>query len=405
MNRLSLKKKSFLIVALLYVLYTVFPLFADLISIPVWLPSLGAFVIMLLLYPQAFINKVMLWFMIYAFILTIYLIIGKPLNIGIGTVADNRKILIEFAYILPSISIFSILLYLKDNLLTRYITSFSFIILFVSFIVAYPLMNQYGSIRTAFEEEIVEAKIMGLPGYSLMHAYTLAIPALCYFVKVAKPIWRKLFSLLALAILCFMVYDTFVTTSLLIMIVLLSLTLFYRNNTQSLIILSVVIVITVVLWKLGLFASVIDWVMPAFAGTPVEPKLNDFKMMAMGESLTGGTVNARGDLHGISWNSFFTNPIVGTSVVGDHSALLDRFGGMGIIGGLPFLMIFISFVKRMKTQYQTNMAKVFFFAGVISAFVYLYEKGLWGPESWLMLMVLMPFAIYTAEQKTIYETH
>ena len=111
---MSFQKKLFLIVSLLYILYTIFPLFGDLFSIPVWLPSLGAFLVMFLLFPSAFANKVFVWFSIYALVLIVYLFLGRPLTIGIGSVVDSKKIFIEFAYILPSISILSILLYLND---------------------------------------------------------------------------------------------------------------------------------------------------------------------------------------------------------------------------------------------------------------------------------------------------
>ena len=106
---MPLKKKIFLITVLLYVLYLIFPLLADRFHIPVWLPSMAVVVVLYYLYPKAFVNNTFYWFVAYAAILGIYLLVGKRLTIGIGSVADSRKILIEFAYILPTISIYSIL--------------------------------------------------------------------------------------------------------------------------------------------------------------------------------------------------------------------------------------------------------------------------------------------------------
>ena len=96
--------------------------------------------VMFALYPKAFSNNMMTWFWIYAGVLGIYVIIGKPLTIGIGSVADNKKIFIEFAYILPAIGIFSIFDYLKDFELAKKYFIWSNIILYASFVVAVPLM-------------------------------------------------------------------------------------------------------------------------------------------------------------------------------------------------------------------------------------------------------------------------
>ena len=169
------------------------------------------------------------------------------------------------------------------------------------------------------------------------------------------------------------------------------------------IIIPIIALIFIVLYKAGVFISLIDWIMPWFENTPVEKKLLDFKKSMIDESLVGGQLVGRQNLHAISWHSFFQNPFFGTSVVGGHSSLIDRFGGMGFVAGLPFVMIFISFIKRMVKMYDTKTAKIFFWIGTISAFVFLYQKGNWGSEAWLMYMVLMPMGIKTFENKVLFD--
>ena len=126
--------------------------------------------------------------------------------------------------------------------------------------------------------------------------------------------------------------------------------------------------------------------------------LLDFKDSMLQGQVTGGTITSRQNLHAISWHSFFQNPFFGTSAVGGHSSFIDRLGGMGFIAGLPFVMIFVSFIKRMVKLYETKMAKAFFWIGTISAFLFLYQKGNWGAEAWLIYMVLMPMGISVFEQ-------
>lgn len=398
---MPIKKRIFLITALFYILYLVFPLFADTFNIPVWLPSIAAVAVMVVLYPRAFVNRTFYWFLAYAVVLAIYVIVGKPLTIGIGTVADNKKIFIEFAYILPTISIFSILCYLDDIVLTRRLVRWSIVMLFVSFIIAIPLMMRYNSLREALTEQEETLSVPGLPSYSLMHAYTVFLPALCYAAKVNQG-WKKWMAILGLGVLCFVIYDTFVTTSLLIMIVIVLFTMFYTpKNTFILgIIASLLVIVVFVLYQYGFFVALIDWIMPVFEDTAVESKLIDFKDSMLHGQITGGTITGRQNLHAISWHSFFQNPFFGTSVVGGHSSLIDRFGGMGFVAGLPFVMIFVSFIKRMVKLYETKMAKAFFWIGTISAFLFLYQKGNWGCEAWLMYMVLMPMGILSYERQT-----
>ena len=397
---MPIKKKIFLITALLYVLYTIFPLFADTFRVPVWLPSLAAVVVMIILYPEAFANKAFYWFLVYAIVLGLYVIFHHPLTIGIGNFADKRKILIEFSYIFPTVSIFSILCYLNDIELTRKLVNWSIAILFVSFISVVPLMQRYNSLREALNEQGEGVFVPGLPGYSLMHSYTLFLSTLCYSFRVNKGT-KKWWALSGIIVLCFMVYSTFVTTSLIIMVMVLFVSALYAPKRSDLfwMILCFVAIIVFILYKFGFFISLIDWIMPWFEETPVERKLIDFKASMLEGKWTGGSIVGRQNLHAISWNSFFQNPFFGTSIVGGHSSLSDRLGGMGLVAGLPFIMIIVSFMKRIVKFYQTKTARFFYWMGIIAGMVYLYQKGLWGGESWLMYIVLMPMGILTIESK------
>ena len=402
---MPVKQRIFLITALLYILYTIFPLFGDSFGIPVWLPSMAAFLIMLSLYPQAYTNKVCSWFLVYAAVLLLFLLMGRPLFIGIGSVEDNRKLFIEYAFILPTISIFSILVYLKDNELIDKLIKWSVIILFVSFVVAVPLMLTYNSIREALStENNEELRISGLPGYSLMHAYPLFLPVLCYCFRVFSG-KNKIIAFLALIILCFVIYDTFVSTSLVVMIFVLLFSLIYsdRNESSIWIVLIGIALLAFVLYEIGFFVSLIDTIMPAFEDTAVEPKLNDIKESMIQGHVTGTSLTARQDHHAASIDAFLQNPLFGTPKAGSHSSILDRFGGMGIVAGIPFIMIVISYLIRMKKFYKTKKARAFFLIGIIIGFIYLYQKGNWGCENWLFFMVLMPMGLLSAENMLLNE--
>lgn len=390
------RKSIFLYAALCYTLYIIFPLFGDMAALPVWLPSMLTVAVLFFLYPKAFTNnKVMKWFWVYAVVLGIYVLFGKPLTIGIGTVADSKKIFIEFAYILPTIGIFSIFDYLKDQELANKYVTWSLIILYASFVVAVPLMVQYNSLREALSQQDETLTISGLPGYSLMHAYALFIPAVCYAVKKNTG-YKRLLWIIGLVTLFFVVYSTFVTTSLIIALAIIVFAFTYngRQSSSYWFTLAALAFLFFILYEAGVFVSLIDAVYPWFEGTPVESKLNDFRVSMIGGELQGGTIETRQRLHVRSWDAFFTNPIWGTPNVGGHSSLLDRFGGLGLLGGLPFLMIFISFYQLGRKWFLDARVRFFFSLGILAGLVFLYQKGNWGAESWLMLMVMMPMTIW-----------
>ena len=387
------RKSIFLYTALFYTLYLIFPLFGDMTRLPVWLPSMLSVAVMFALYPKAFSNNMMTWFWIYAGVLGIYVIIGKPLTIGIGSVADNKKIFIEFAYILPAIGIFSIFDYLKDFELAKKYFIWSNIILYASFVVAVPLMLYYSSLRAALAEHDETMRVVGLPSYSLMHAYTLLVPVACFAVKMSTGI-KKMLSFFALIILCYVIYSTFVTTSLVITIAVIVFAFSYNGHRSSYY--TTVCILALVIWVLyeaGFFLWVVDAIYPFFDGTAVQQKLDDFRESMIHDELQGSTITSRQNLHEISLNAFFSSPIWGSSSVGGHSSLLDRLGGLGLLGGIPFVMIFVSFYKMGCRWFASYALHTFFILSLFVGIVFLYQKGNWGSESWLMMMVMMPLSL------------
>ncbi len=207
-----------------------------------------------------------------------------------------------------------------------------------------------------------------------------------------SPYIRSFYKALLVMVLLFVIYSTFITTSLLVSLVVLLLVLAYRGTKTPFFLLTLV-VLYFTLWvlnKAGVFVDLIDVIYPYFDGTAVDSKLDDIRASLIDGEIQGNTLVGREDLHRISWNSFFRSPIWGTSIAGGHSAIVDRLGGLGLLGGLPFIMMFISFYRMIFPRLLPYQIRYFFITGFGAGMIYLYEKGLWGCENWLMLMVMMP---------------
>ena len=381
-------------VVFLYILYIAFPLFGDLLKIPVALPSIAVSIMVMVLYPSSCQTKPFRWFLVYAVVLAIYVFIGKPLTIGIGTVADSKKILIEYAYILPPVLISGAISKINSETFEQKTGAWSLAILVISFIYILPLLFSNSGILRAdlFNKDSV--RVPGLPTYGLMHAYTLLVPTLCYGLKYSlKARKNKIVNCCILLLFCFVIYKTSVTTSLILMLATLIFALFYKagNRTRNMIVLVVISLFSILFYFVGIFEILIDKLLPIFNGTPVEYKLIDIKLSLEAGHAVGGTITVRQSLHQLSWTSFFHNPIFGIPEVGGHSSLIDRLGGMGLFGFLPFLFIIISHIKSVSRRLPAQVeARSFYSLSIVICFILMYMKGNWGCESWLFMMVLIP---------------
>ena len=270
----------FLVVSLLYILYTVVPIIQDITGIEVWLVNLSTFIILFALYPRAFANPVMYWFLVYAAILAVYVVVGKPLAIGIGTVRDSKKIIIEYAFMLPSLSIFSILYYLKESKLFKIIAGGGLLFIVISFLYLVPMVWANNEIMRDTLNMKAEYGIdtPGVPEYTLMHAYILTVPALLYGVKVS--IGKQKWAVLAvLIVFLYIILYSYVTTSLVITLGAILFSLLYdtKEKLRSFLFMFLTGFVLYFLHTAGVFIQVFDFLIRFFEGTAVEPKIEGFK--------------------------------------------------------------------------------------------------------------------------------
>jgi O-antigen ligase len=392
---MSLKKKLFLMVSSIYIIYILFPLFADSTKIPIQVVSLFAFISCFLLYPSAFLNSTIKWFGIYVFILFIYLVLERSLGgLGIGTVTDNKKIIIEIAFLLPTLSIFSIIHYLRDFKLLRNITIVSLIILLFSFLYLMPMIIQNSNIlRTAvFEYLVTNYKVAGTPNYTLMHAYIIGVPALFLNCKYLQNKWKYLMIGISLLFI-YIIINSYITTNLISLMLIVLFSIVYRKNniSKSLFVLVFICILSFLMYEYGFFISMFNFLELFFDGTAVHSKIVDFRNVYLLGSLEGAdTIVGRENYHQISWNSFFSNIFIGGENIGGHSNFIDRLGGLGLLGFIPFIMIIITQIKQWNKYIVNKEKRMFYYLGVGVSLILLYQKGLFGQEGWLFLIILLP---------------
>ena len=395
------REKIFLVTSILYIVYALFPLFSDITGIPVEIPSMLAVLVLLILYPRSFINHTTMWGVIYLFLLLVYFAFGKELTIGIGSISDGKKIIVEAAFILPSIAIFNILSYLKKTELYRAVAISSLVILAVSFVYILPVLIFDGDVLRVNNLGRLEVKINGLPSYPLMHAYTMVVAALLYGIKVTGGKIRMLF--LAMTVLiAFVIFRTYVTTSLILLVFLLLAVLAYKEGSplRTFFVSGIIAFLGFYFVSSGLMKSFITSVEPVFYDTAVEQKVEDLKVGLSVGDYEGESFSARENYHEISRQSFYENVFIGnvendihSQIAGGHSAVLDRLAGFGLLGFIPFFMIFFASYKEIYRMLVTERSKFYLLLGAAVSLTFLYMKGLFGYEGWLMTMVVMPSSI------------
>lgn len=399
------REKTFLLVSLSYILFFAFPLFSDLTQIPPQFVCMFAAVSLLLLYPKAIASRVSKWFFFFIAILFVNAILGRHIHInGLSneTLPAMWRITIEVAWILPAILMMSILLKLDNPKLYKAIGFGSVIILTISFLYILPLLMAYSNIlRAASTENSLEfTRPLGLPDYTLMHAYVFMLPGLCMYMK--KNTGRKrLVSLLLIVLFYYVITQTAVSTSITMgmLIVLFSIIYDNRNKQKSMLWGLIAIGVFFAAYQMGLVLAFVDWLMPFFEGTAVSFKLQDVHDSIVNGAIQGGSFEGRADHHELSRMSFLENPIFGGGKAGGHSHVLDTLGTVGLVGFIPFFMTIWIVMKNYINIVNKNDRIYMYLVFAISA-VYLYNKGIFGSTGWLFMCVIAPSLIKAISDDT-----
>ena len=381
-------------VSLFYIIYTIFPLFADLTGIPVYIPALFVVIVLGILFPNVFKTEPFKWFFVYILSLALYSLVGKPIHInGLSqTLSPWNRLIIEAAWTMPSVFILGVLTSLKSESLYRVITWGSIICLVISFMYVLPMLSANANyLREDMETDI---RPIGVPEYALMHAYALMIFPLCLFMKNSKRV-KKLIFLTLVLFFGYMVTKTAVTTSLFLMLFSVLIVYIYNpnNSIKTVALLIIVFIIAVILKYIGAYSAFLEFIMPYFEGTAVYEKLLDMHHSLSTGMVVGDTLTGRMDFHGMSREAFLTNPLFGSTGIGGHSKILDVLGSMGLFVFIPYIMILISSLKRLQRQCDSKSTRMYLLISFLLASVFLYTKGIFGAPGYLFMLVLVPSLI------------
>ena len=401
----KIRETFFLVLATFYVVFLIIPIFSFFIGLNISVVSIVTFAGMLLLYPKAFLNKTSVLGLIYLSILFLYYLGGKDLpSLGAGENPTLMRIIMATAFVIPNLAIYYILKHLNSERMYRYFCWMPIAVLIISFATFTPLIIGHNEVLRQVTYTGGEFSTdPRLPHYSLLHAYVLIMPALILAVKVIKTKLRYIFLLVAIYDF-YVIAQSSVAVTIVLAVISIAFMLIYdeKDNNKSLLRTLGFGALFFLFIEVGIVDAVMNMLVNLYDDTAAAGKMRLFRDMLSGNELAAGnSLDTRRNLHNISINAFFANPLIGSSPVGNHSCILDRLGGLGLIGFVPYVIFLFSVFKNVAKTFVSRNAKMGFYVVSFSVLLLLYQKGLFGQECWLFFIVLAPSILHYIENKTI----
>jgi O-antigen ligase len=221
--------------------------------------------------------------------------------------------------------------------------------------------------------------IIGISGYAEIYTASIIFPMIFGSIPLLKG-RNKVFSILLSILVTVYVFMSALATAMIIILLGIILVLYFRLSKKKKALLLPIIVLLLAVISNGKIAS---QALMNTAGIINIPKY-DQKIIDIVKSIDSneatGLVEDRTMRYEKSIESFVSNPIIGIGFdrnspfeVGDHATVIDIFGTLGILGGLPFVFfIYYSYIickKRWENTPYFILVKVSFINFIVIASV------------------------------------
>ena len=363
-------------------------------------------VLITLLYPKVYLEKSIIWLLLYSLVLIFNFLSGDEVYVLGFTLTE-----ITF-YFIPA-SLF--LIYMRNNDLknVRTIALVSILIIIITSIFTFKnaidnpgiVRSVVGAQATEDYTHIIEQYRKGIASYGMPHAFPFIVPPFIYVLKNKDfSFKRRIFALLMVIIGGLMVFYTESTGALVILLfsIIMSLIITESSLKKNIIRLVLLGVIALLFLNTQTLISVLD-----FFGAETETmayygKIEDaMTMLETGKSV--GQIADRQELHNMSLTAFLNHPLLGTnkgSDIGGHAYFMDRAGLLGLVGFIP---LFLFFYYQIKTTYKnlSDSIRMYYLIGFASCIILGFQKNMSGFEYWLYLFFLLPALCITLSRNLV----
>ena len=238
---------------------------------------------------------------------------------------------------------------------------------------------------------------MGVCDYSMPHALPILIAPIVMLLK-NKEILNSIKMVLGVVLffIFLLVWTSGATTPLLIAIFALFVSFIVSQRKSlkaNILLLSIITVIMIPLAFDDVQLRIIHYLEEVLPGENANfGKLEDFEASIVYGNDDAGDITARRDLYKQSIRGFSNHLFLGTNSVneiGMHSIILDRFAMIGIIGMIPYLLVFFFLFRDIYHKTIVNR-RVFVLIGFICFFAVLFFKNMLGTWMYASAFVMLP---------------
>ncbi len=321
--------------------------------------------------------------------------------------SNANSLMIGFIGFYVSLSMSYYVFQNKDyDLLKKIVFTLLIVLLWTTVATAYFDISSPGLVRYAYgvvlrgdsEETMFNPMLaLGLSSYALPHCLPVLIPPFVMGLRnksLAK--MQRALAVLALACCLMLVYFSGASGPLLVSFVIVLISFIVRKGSVSSNIAIFVLALLIVapfLFNEELLLGVLDW-FDGLVGVEsyFHKKIGDIQdSIVYGDS--SGDVEARGDLYSMTIAAILENPIIGVQEgMGKHSALLDRFASLGLVGFIPLICLLVLQTKYTLRKLPSQI-HIYYYVGLLAAFMMLISKNITGWGMWFFLFAAMPFLL------------
>lgn len=359
------KKKYFFWSTLILLLTRFFPILNFVIDFPEMLIFVIYASTNLVLFYKSFQTKATVWFFIFFSIVSL-LILVKGFN--------------YYWFFVPLQDIF--VCYIVWIIISRFdyynelkkLTGLSLLFITITALTTIPflIINSH-ILRDPISEN--SEKSMGLISYSILHGMPSLIPIFVYKIKNSRG--KQMFLwLFLLVIISYLIFISNFGTILFISLIIIPVSFLISTKRFKITIILLVISL-LVLTNDSIILYTIDTLSPFYADTAIENKLIDIKAsIKYGSQI--GEVGGRGELYKQSFESFISNPIIGTTEyekAGGHAYIIDFMAWFGLLGTIPLIIFYILFIKEIMARLKSKQKRMFFSISFSVYIVLAFTKG------------------------------
>jgi len=241
---------------------------------------------------------------------------------------------------------------------------------------------------------------MGLSTYSFPHVLPVLIPPVIMGIKNKRLTKQEhLLCWILLGSLVLLIYLSGIMTSLLLAILAVSMAILTKEGDKRSTILRISIVGVLLIPFLSpmIMTSILHSAKEAVGdGSYYYSKLDAFESSLTGDDdmEQGGDWEERKDLYAKSVDGLTSGILIGTNQrVGGHSTLLDRFGVLGLVGIIPFIVFLIMHVSS-SAKYMPFNCRIYYFEGFIIGLLMMTLKSVFKAEYCIVMLSILPLLTY-----------